>query len=526
MTAETPIGGLPPDASHRARRLESPGRAVRGERREGRHPDRRCRAVGARPQGRFPDRRRHRQSRRRCDASTYAKRKRSGSSASRARARASRRCRSSVCCRNRRTSAARSCSAASRCSTSIDEADADGARLQDRDGLPRRARGAEPRVHGRRPDRRGDRRCTTSIPKKELRERVDRAARHRRHPGIRAKRVDQYPHEFSGGMRQRAMIAMAIANEPDLLIADEPTTALDVTIQAQVLDVIERIQDRTTSAMLLITHDLGVVAGIADRCMVMYAGRQVEIGSVDEIFYDPRHPYTRGLLASLPRLDRRSREAAPAPHQGATAVADSHCRRGARSIRGARWRRLRRRVLPNRAGARRMVGADHASRVPLRRERSTSASPRSTRSRNRRAIVTAVGEPLLHEVQDLVKEFPIKAGFFGRQVGSVKAVSGVSFARAEGTDARARRRVGVRQVDDRAARAAAHRGDVRRRCSFDGQDVLALRRRGPARAAAEDADRLPGSVRVARSADDRRPRSSASRCASTAHEARNDAPSA
>ena len=120
-----------------------------------------------------------------------------------------------------------------------------------------------------------------------------------------SERAEQYPHEFSGGMRQRAMIAMAIANDPDVLIADEPTTALDVTIQAQVLDVLERIQDRTNSAILLITHDLGVVAGIADRVLVMYAGRQVEIGDVDQTFYEPRHPYTRGLLGSLPRLDRR-----------------------------------------------------------------------------------------------------------------------------------------------------------------------------------------------------------------------------
>jgi oligopeptide/dipeptide ABC transporter ATP-binding protein len=122
------------------------------------------------------------------------------------------------------------------------------------------------------------------------------------------RRVDQYPHEFSGGMRQRAMIAMAIANEPDLLIADEPTTALDVTIQAQVLEVIERIQDRTRSAVLLITHDLGVVAGLTDSVMVMYAGRPVERSSVDDVFYAPSHPYTLGLLACLPRLDRRSRE--------------------------------------------------------------------------------------------------------------------------------------------------------------------------------------------------------------------------
>jgi peptide/nickel transport system ATP-binding protein len=104
-------------------------------------------------------------------------------------------------------------------------------------------------------------------------------------------------------MRQRAMIAMSIANEPDVLIADEPTTALDVTIQAQVLEVMERIQDRTKSAILLITHDLGVVAGVADRVMVMYAGRQAELGTVDEVFYDSRHPYTLSLLAALPRLD-------------------------------------------------------------------------------------------------------------------------------------------------------------------------------------------------------------------------------
>jgi oligopeptide/dipeptide ABC transporter ATP-binding protein len=119
-------------------------------------------------------------------------------------------------------------------------------------------------------------------------------------------RVDQYPHEFSGGMRQRAMIAMAISNDPDVLIADEPTTALDVTIQAQVLDVIERVQDRTNSAITLITHDLGVVAGVADRVMVMYAGRQAELGTVDEIFYETRHPYTLGLMASLPRLDQNA----------------------------------------------------------------------------------------------------------------------------------------------------------------------------------------------------------------------------
>ncbi|UOQ59470.1 ABC transporter ATP-binding protein [Leucobacter rhizosphaerae] len=116
-------------------------------------------------------------------------------------------------------------------------------------------------------------------------------------------RVDQFPHEFSGGMRQRIMIAMSIANDPDVLIADEPTTALDVTVQAQVLDVLRRIQERTGSAMLLITHDLGVVAGLADRVLVMYAGRKAEEAPVEPIFYETAHPYTLGLLRSMPRLD-------------------------------------------------------------------------------------------------------------------------------------------------------------------------------------------------------------------------------
>ncbi len=118
------------------------------------------------------------------------------------------------------------------------------------------------------------------------------------------RRVDDYPHEFSGGMRQRAMIAMALALEPDLLIADEPTTALDVTIQAQILRLLEDLNRERNLATILITHDLGVVAEVADRVLVMYAGRVVEEGSLDQIFYDPQHPYTWGLLGSLTRLDR------------------------------------------------------------------------------------------------------------------------------------------------------------------------------------------------------------------------------
>jgi oligopeptide/dipeptide ABC transporter ATP-binding protein len=119
-----------------------------------------------------------------------------------------------------------------------------------------------------------------------------------------AQRVDDYPHQFSGGMRQRAMIAMALSCNPDILIADEPTTALDVTIQAQILELIDKLKDDFDSAVILITHDLGVVAEVADEIIVMYAGRVVERGSKRDIFYDPQHPYTWGLLGSIPRLDR------------------------------------------------------------------------------------------------------------------------------------------------------------------------------------------------------------------------------
>ena len=122
------------------------------------------------------------------------------------------------------------------------------------------------------------------------------------------KRVDQYPFEFSGGMRQRAMIAMAISCNPDILIADEPTTALDVTIQAQIMDVIREMQRQYHSGVIMITHDLGVVAQMADKVMVMYGGRTLEFGPVDEVYYDPHQPYTWGLLGSLPRLDETEKQ--------------------------------------------------------------------------------------------------------------------------------------------------------------------------------------------------------------------------
>ena len=140
------------------------------------------------------------------------------------------------------------------------------------------------------------------VSRKEAR---DRAIDGLRRVGIPApeRRIDDYPHQLSGGMRQRVMIAMALINEPQLLIADEPTTALDVTVQAQITELMVELQKETGTTLLIITHDLGVVADMADHVCVMYGGRVVEFGSVDDVYYHPAMPYTQGLLASVPRLD-------------------------------------------------------------------------------------------------------------------------------------------------------------------------------------------------------------------------------
>ncbi len=143
---------------------------------------------------------------------------------------------------------------------------------------------------------------------------MDRAVELMERVGIprASERLRSFPHEFSGGMRQRVMIAMALSCSPKLLIADEPTTALDVTIQAQILDELRQLRSETGSGIILVTHDLGVVADIADRIVVMYAGRVIERGTLDEIFYDPQHPYTWGLLGSITRVDRDRSQRLPA----------------------------------------------------------------------------------------------------------------------------------------------------------------------------------------------------------------------
>ncbi len=255
-----------------------------------------------------------------------------------------------------------------------------------------------------------------------------------------AERVDNYPHEFSGGMRQRAVIAIGMANDPDVILADEPTTALDVTVQAQVLESLKTALTETGAALLLITHDLGVIAGLADRVLVMYAGRPVEVGTVDDVFYKPSMPYTLGLLGSLPRLDSDGSErlrqipgsppsmlgeptgcpfAPRCPLRGRH-LHDDRARTGA----GALGRPRRRRPpggLPLRG-----VGGRGRARGPVQR-RSRRRGGAMTLARTDGSPSTQSTRPPLLQVTDLVKHFPLRGGTFVRhRVGEIHAVSGVS----------------------------------------------------------------------------------------------------
>jgi peptide/nickel transport system ATP-binding protein len=250
-----------------------------------------------------------------------------------------------------------------------------------------------------------------------------------------ATRARAFPHEFSGGMRQRVMIAMAMANDPDVIIADEPTTALDVTIQAQVLEVLKTAQRATGAAIVMITHDLGVIAGFADRVMVMYAGRVVESGSVDDVFYRPRMPYTLGLLGSLPRLDATEREPLTPLEGNPPSLVN----------------------LP--------PGCPFTPRCPMRIDVCVATEPAlaptadtlHTAACHRRTEIEArnlgpadifpapsAGAPAVArlpresretvlEVRDLERRFPLTKGVvFRRQVGTIRAVDGVSFDIREG----------------------------------------------------------------------------------------------
>ena len=222
-------------------------------------------------------------------------------------------------------------------------------------------------------------------------------------------RFDDYPHQFSGGMRQRVMIAMALASRPKLLIADEPTTALDVTIQGQILDLIKQLQQEEGMAVLFITHDMGVVAEIADRTVVMYRGEVVESGTTADIFARGKQPYTRALLAAVPRL-----------------------------------------------GA--MRGHDNPLRFPVvdevTGERKEAVEEDDTVKRD--------AAPVL-EVKNLVTRFDVRGGLFGRKVGAIHAVENVSFNLFQGETLALVGEFGLRQVDHRPLHHAACRAERRRR---------------------------------------------------------------
>ncbi|MGW4637002.1 dipeptide ABC transporter ATP-binding protein [Sphaerisporangium sp. NPDC004334] len=258
------------------------------------------------------------------------------------------------------------------------------------------------------------------------------------HPRRRAR---AFPHEFSGGMRQRAMIAMAIANDPDVVICDEPTTALDVTIQAQVLEVLKKAQRETGAAIVLITHDLGVVAGFADRVLVMYAGREAESGTVRDVYHRSRMPYTIGLLGSVPRLDAGERlpltpiDGAPpcpsrlppgCPFEPRCPMAVAAC---------ARSEPAPAQVAPgHRAACHRSGDLDGTSGAPLVKAAARPAAGDAAPAR----VEAAPAEPrerraAVLEVAGLVKHHPLmKGAVFRRRVGTVRAVDGIGFDIREG----------------------------------------------------------------------------------------------
>jgi len=250
-------------------------------------------------------------------------------------------------------------------------------------------------------------------------------------------RATAFPHEFSGGMRQRVMIAMAIANDPDLIIADEPTTALDVTIQAQILDVLQKAREITGAAVILVTHDLGVIAGFADRVAVMYAGRIVETGGVDDVFYMPRMPYTLGLLGSIPRPDTQGhRPLTPIEGTPPSLVSlPPGCPFAPRCpMRVQACTEIEPALVPMTGSGEAHAAACHRSgEIEARNLRSADvfalpelpANPADRVPREARAVVL--------EVRDLVKEFPLMKGtILRRRTGTVHAVDGISFDIREG----------------------------------------------------------------------------------------------
>ena len=343
-------------------------------------------------------------------------------------------------------------------------------------------------------------------------------------------RVDDYPHQFSGGMRQRAMIAMALSCDPDLLIADEPTTALDVTVQAQILDLIRDLQSEFNSAVILITHDLGVVAELSDDIMVMYAGRSVEYASADEVFTRPQHPYTWGLL-ELDAAPRPGAHRAPAPDQGrpaephqravglpvppAVRVRRPHGR--AQPVRAAAVRRDATRATTPRATSPARSGPPSGRTTSGRRCDARTVRPRPVRSstarpQHRSPIVTTThvkptaskqaGEALL-QVDGLTKHFPIKRGLLQRQVGAVQAVDGLTFdvMRGETLSLVGESGCGKTTTGRMLTRLLEPTGGT---ILLEGDDITHWSAGQDAPAAPRRADDLPGPLRLAEPAAHRR----------------------
>ncbi|WP_328956732.1 ABC transporter ATP-binding protein [Kitasatospora purpeofusca] len=258
--------------------------------------------------------------------------------------------------------------------------------------------------------------------------------------------LDSFPHEFSGGMRQRAMIAMAVANDPDVLLADEPTTALDVTIQAQVLDVLRTARRETGAALVLVSHDLGVIAGMADRVAVMYAGRVVETAGVDELFAAPRHPYTLGLVGAVPRLDGKRGPLVPIPGTPAPMaelppgcpfaarcpLVEDRCRTAEPPLTGDGTADT---DTDGRTGPTgHLAACVRAGELAERRPAPTEVYPvPEVPAASAAAPVPREQRPPVLEVAGLTKTFPLLKGTaFKRRIGSVHAVDGVELSIREG----------------------------------------------------------------------------------------------
>jgi oligopeptide/dipeptide ABC transporter ATP-binding protein len=245
-----------------------------------------------------------------------------------------------------------------------------------------------------------------------------------------AERLETYPHQLSGGLRQRVMIAMALACEPKLLIADEPTTALDVTIQAQILELLDDLKAQLDMGMLLVTHDMGVIAGRSDKVLVMYAGRIVESAGTEELFAGPRHPYTEALLGAIPQMDTaRDRDLYSIPGLPPDlANPPAGCRFAPRCRYATSVCEEKDPVL----GGEDLVHAYacfHPRPVPDGTQASAAVGAATARPRREQG---AAGAPLLLEFTGVHKEFPVRSGVLQRKVASVKAVSGVSFTVAAG----------------------------------------------------------------------------------------------